>query len=223
MPLKLDREPITPELIALAERMGDRLAEHRLLSPTWKTDHGFTMFFSELIPFYPGARRLIFPIARARPGQLQERVVVEHQDYLYIMAGGLEPLVRANEAVPLTLSTSNVLDYVRFYLEHVTDKAGGIRLAEQASDIPWREEEGAYQAPQVNPLVRPLSLIDTDDDGYLVIGTGLYQDALFRATFRIGFDGMLEIADEEQIAGDLRLREDPMVAGMPIDFALSSA
>ncbi|MEM6903855.1 MAG: hypothetical protein AAF556_11520 [Pseudomonadota bacterium] len=222
MSLTLEREPLTPELIALAERMGDRLAEHRLLSPTWKTDHGFTIFFSELVPFYPGARRMIFPIARARPGQVQERVVIEFRDYLYILAGGLEPVVRANEAVPLSLSTSNVLDYLRFYLEHVTDKAGGIRLTEAPGDIPWLEDEGAYQAPQVNPLVRPLSLVDSDDDGYLINGTGLYQDALFRATFRIGFDGMLEIADEEQIAGDLRLREDPMVAGIPLGFALSS-
>ncbi|MEO0391691.1 MAG: hypothetical protein AAF213_00435, partial [Pseudomonadota bacterium] len=181
-----ERETITPELMALAERMGDRLAEHRLLSPTWKTDHGFMAFLSELLPFYPGARLLIYPIAGARLGQPTDRRVLEHQDHLYIFAGGLEPVVRANEAVPLTLNQDNVTGYLRFYLHHVSDKAGGINLVEEPHQIPWLDEEGEYQAPSVNKLVRPLRLVDTDDDGYLLHGTGLYKDALFRATFRIG-------------------------------------
>ena len=201
-----ERETITPELMALAERMGDRLAEHRLLPPSWKTDHGFMAFLSETLSFYPGARMLIYPIAGARAGQPIDRRVIEHQEHLYILAGGLEPVVRANEAVPLALSKANVAEYLRFYLQHVSDKAGGISLVEQPHQIPWIEEEGEYQAPTVNKLVRPVRLVDADDEGYLLTGTGLYRDAMFRATFRIGFDGMLFVEDEEQVAGELKIR-----------------
>jgi hypothetical protein len=201
-----EREKITPELMELARRMGDRLAEHRLLSPNWQTDHGFLAFLSEILPFYPRARLLIFPMANARPGQPLNRTVIEHHEHLYILAGGLAPVMEANAAVPLTLSQSNVADYLRFYLTHVSDKAGGIKLVEQAHQIPWIEAEGEYQAPTVNKLVRPLRIVDTDDAGYVLNGTGIYQDAMFRATFRIGFDGSLIIEDEEQIASDLNIR-----------------
>ncbi|HCI46550.1 MAG TPA: hypothetical protein DFI00_04600 [Rhodospirillaceae bacterium] len=211
-----DREKITPELMELARRMGDRLAEHRLLSPTWQTDHGFLAFLSETLPFYPGARLLIFPMAGARLGQPQERTVIEHNDFLYILAGGLAPVMEANAAVPLALNKGNVADYLRFYLTYVSDKAGGIKLVEEPYQIPWIEAEGEYQEPAVNKLVRPLRLIDTDDDGYVLNGTGLYQDAMFRATFRVGYDGTLIIEDEEQIASDLNIRH---AGNIPQPFA----
>jgi hypothetical protein len=204
--MSFEREELTPELIELARRMGDRLAEHGLLSATWQSDYGFTAFLAEKLPFYPGARLLIYPMAGVRPGRTAERYVIEFREHLYILAGGLEPIARANEEIPLSLTRLAVPDYVRFYLDHVKDKAGGIRLVEIPRQIPWIETEGQYQAPQVEKLIRPLRLLDTEDDGFLLMGTGLYEDALFRITFKVEFNGILHIEDEEQVAGELNIR-----------------
>lgn len=218
--MSFPRAALTPELVALATRAAERLSEHGLLPANWRQRLGFTAFHAENLPFYQGAHLLVFPLGGAisahDPGyagrHAGERRVIAHHDELFVLAGGLEPIYQANHAVPLSLTRENVGDYLRFYLEHVEDKAGGLYLVEAPADIPWHQpvgngaDGGPYQAARVEPLIRPLRLLDTDDAGYVLMATALYDDALFRASFRVDFDGTLTVESEEQVAGELDVR-----------------
>jgi len=128
------------------------------------------------------------------------------------LRGTSPPIHEVNERAPLNLTESNVLDYLRFFCWFVRSEDGSFLLAEDMDgpDIPTDMDEQTRAI--IKDAVRPANYQERDEHGsFLCDAVLLYSGALFNVNFTVKPSGMVEMLDDEQIAGDLNVKIDSLI------------
>lgn len=130
------------------------------------------------------------------------------QGQMFHLDGTSAPIHDANEAGPIKLNEQNVLDYLRFFCFFVHGDEGPFLILEDIKD-PAIDHDRLDDATQkvIEGAINPASFEGKDDKGqYIASALVLYGDALFSARFALSDDGMIEMTDDDPIAGDLPVR-----------------
>lgn len=91
------------------------------------------------------------------------------------------PIYRRNQGLGLLLTSSTVLDYVRFFFHFVHATTGSFRIVEAPEDIPWKLGAGRAIKDDVNSLLLPLTFRGMSSKGlFHTAGTIIFRDALIK-------------------------------------------
>lgn len=127
------------------------------------------------------------------------------QGQMFHLDGTSAPIHDANEAGPISVTEENVINYLRFFCFFVHGDEGPFYVVEDL-------EKSALDQAKMDDTTRQVvegSIVDAafegkDDKGqFIASAIVLYGDALFSARFALTTDGMIEMTDDDPIAGDL--------------------
>ena len=127
------------------------------------------------------------------------------QGQMFHLDGTSAPIHDANEAGPIALDESSILDYLRFFCFFVHGDEGPFYIVE---DLEKSQLDTAKMDEATNSVVGD-SIVEAAFEGkdpkgqYIAAAIVLYGDALFSARFAMTDDGMIEMTDDDPIAGDL--------------------
>lgn len=142
------------------------------------------------------------------------------QNSLYRLNGTSPPIHEVNQKAPIELTEQNVLGYLRFFCFFVRGDEGPFYILENGSDDalvaascrgPVAEHTTSLSV--IDRFAEPARYLGKDKDGnFLCEAVIFYSSALFRANFLVKPGGMLEMADDTPLAGDLSFRLDQPIA-----------
>ncbi len=126
---------------------------------------------------------------------------------LFRLNGMSTPIHDLNHKRPIKLTEDTVLDYLRFFCHFVHGEKGPFLLAESMTQafIPDTLEE--QERTIVSDNVTPVSFNGmTPDNKYECSGIVMYGQSLFFAKFHVYPNGLIEMTEDEPIAGDLKVK-----------------
>ena len=142
------------------------------------------------------------------------------QSSLFRLNGTSSPIHEVNQKAPIELTEQNVLGYLRFFCFFVRGDEGPFYILENGSDDalvaascrgPVAEHTTSLSV--IDRFAEPARYLGKDKDGnFLCEAVIFYSSALFRANFLVKPGGMLEMADDTPLAGDLSFRLDQPIA-----------
>lgn len=127
------------------------------------------------------------------------------QGQMFHLDGSSTPIHEANEAGPVEVTEENVLDYLRFFCFFVHGDEGPFLIVENFEDdaLDHAKMDDAMKKVLQGSL-QPAAYEGKNEKGELqASGMVLYGDALFAARFSMTENGLIEMVDDEPIAGDL--------------------
>lgn len=77
-----------------------------------------------------------------------------------------------------SLNSSNITDYVKFFIYFNRQSNAELIVVESDDDIIWKTEESKEDRTNISSLIKPIALTDENDDGFLLNGTVLINDTL---------------------------------------------
>lgn len=172
-----------------------------------RTDIATTQAWVGRLPFYSSTviLRVMDPTWTER--DLVVYYLLRDQGRLFRLNGQSPNIHDVNAVDPITIDRSNALDYLRFFCFFVHGDEGCFYIAETLDDpmLPTAFDT-ATQKTLAN-AIRPAQLDDSENsDGINATATVFYGNALFTGSFLIQPSGMVEMLDDEPLAGDLPVR-----------------
>ena len=135
------------------------------------------------------------------------------QGNLYWLNGTSPPIHDVNNKAPIKLNEDNILEYLRFFCFFVRGEEGPFLIAEDMNDPDMPSNMDAQTRSVIEGSVRPATYEGRNEQGfYLCDAVVFYSNALFIANFAVQPTGMIEMLDDEPIAGDLPIRVDAPIA-----------
>ncbi len=156
------------------------------------------------IPFYKGHRFLDIADHATNP-PLQRYVMQKHdtQDFV-IIDYRYQTIYDYNAAAEISLNKKNIIDYVRFYFDHVKGRHGKFKICESAEHINWKDEPPAIVKKTLNDTLQPLVIKEEKKDGgFIIHGHMMLKDALFTTNIIIDKTGRVTMTDHEILIEDI--------------------
>ena len=172
-----------------------------------RTDIATTQAWVGCLPFYSSTviLRVMDPTWAER--DLVVYYLLRDQGRLFRLNGQSPNIHEVNAADPITIDRSNALDYLRFFCFFVHGEEGCFYIAETLDDPMMPTAFDTATQETLSKAVRPAQLNDSENsDGIDATATVFYSNALFTGSFRIQPSGMVEMLDDEPLAGDLPVR-----------------
>ena len=120
-----------------------------------------------------------------------------------------QPIMDLNKRVPITLTESNMADYVRFFFAYVRGSHGRFLIIDSVDDIDWREEPAAAGRKALGKMIEPLHVKQREADGTVVFAASLiFKDSLFAAEAHVKPDGTISLHNEELLVEDIPVADD---------------
>lgn len=114
-----------------------------------------------------------------------------------------------NKSIPINLSDSTIIDYVRFFFRFVHGKSGRLKLIETMDDISWKEDLPPAAQRAIRTLIDPVYIEDRDKKGnYKLKAVMTIKDALLTARILVSSDGTVEITNEELLVEEMPVLDD---------------
>ncbi len=135
------------------------------------------------------------------------------QGNLYRLNGTSPPIHEVNAQAPIKITEENVLEYLRFFCFFVRGEEGPFLIAESMDDPDIPKNMDAQTRAVMEGVLRPSTYEGRNEKGeFLCDGVVFYSNALFLANFSVQPGGMIEMLNDEPVAGDLPIRVDVPVA-----------
>jgi formylglycine-generating enzyme len=165
-------------------------------------------------PWYSGIRllRLI------DPGWVNKHLAIyflcDADDSLYRLNGTSTPILEFNHKNAIRLDASNALAYLKFFCFFVQGDEGPFYVLESMDDPLIPPDCSGTTRSVLQDSARPAVWEGPDEsgDGYRCRATVWYSNALFHAHFRVMSSGMIDMLDDDPIAGDLDARANAPLA-----------
>mgnify|MGYP005839674983 CR=1 FL=1 len=130
---------------------------------------------------------------------------------VFIFDGTNEPIYKANSAVPLSLDSNCVREYIRFFFSRVRGRHGRFVIVETVDEIDWREDPPPAARRAVAKMIAPLALIGSDEDNnFYLRACLLFKDSLFKARISVDPQGQVDITEEEIIIEEMPVFDDTL-------------
>lgn len=170
--------PSDPFIKCSAEETGDilsRLQTH-ILDLVVEMDRAFVI--KKTLQFYAGATYYEVAEAHQNPARILSFIMTPN-DILFC-DGDAEKLIDFNFKNGLVLNKNTILDYVRFYMAHVTGPHGQSIIVDTVEDIGLQEEPSPGVRKSLGDRIIPLALHGSlPGAGYQCRGTLLIQKTLY--------------------------------------------
>ncbi len=135
------------------------------------------------------------------------------QGNLFRLNGTSPPIHEVNSKAPIKINEDNVLDYLRFFCFFVRGDEGPFYVAEDMADANLPQDMDATTKSVIEGTIRPASFEGMNEQGhFLCDAVVFYSNALFIANFSVQKSGMIEMMNDEPIAGDLTSKVDKPIA-----------
>ncbi len=135
------------------------------------------------------------------------------QGNLFRLNGTSPPIHEVNSKAPIRINEDNVLDYLKFFCFFVRGDEGPFYVAEDMEDQNLPEDMDGTTKSVVEGTIRPASFEGMNEQGHFLCDAVVYySNALFIANFAVQQSGMIEMLNDEPIAGDLTSRVDKPIA-----------
>lgn len=136
------------------------------------------------------------------------------QGNLFRLNGTSPPIHEVNAKAPIKVTDDNVLDYLRFFCFFVRGEEGPFYIAEGMDDPNMPKDMDENTRSVIEGTVRPASIDGMSEQGhYLCEAVVFYSNALFIANFAVQKSGMIEMLEDDPIAGELSVKVDCPVSG----------
>lgn len=164
------------------------------------------------LPFYDQVALIRVKDGRWTPSNLVIYYLI-NQGKLTRLDGTSPPIHEMNAEAPIKVNEENVLEYLRFFCFFVRGEDGPFYILESMDDPYLPGDIDDKTRAVIQGTVRPANYEGRDDEGnYLCDGIVFYSDALFEAKFAVQEGGMIEMLDDDSIAGDLPVQIDAPIA-----------
>ena len=161
------------------------------------------------LPFYEDCTWVEVADCRYRTPRRSYAIISQRNDQIYILNGESDPIHTANTDQPILLNEDCVGDYLDFFCgsligERSPGKKSRFLIVHTMDDLEWRRECSDATREALSRDIRPPQ-ITKDKDHYYAIASVAFADQLFRGEFKILFDGMVEMINDEpyEIDGEL--------------------
>ena len=123
-----------------------------------------------------------------------------------LLVDGTSPGIHElNSLTPVSISTPEAAaNYLRFFTESIAAADGPFIIIDTIADMPWAPTAPANVIVDTQNRIVPFN-VARSGDGWTAVATVQYGRAIYRAGFRIAPTGMVEMTDDEEIAGELPL------------------
>lgn len=164
------------------------------------------------LPFYPGYRFLDITENTSYP--VKRRFVIcttsthIHSDDIIVLDWTNEPIYRLNQQIPITLDTSNVCEYVRFFFTYIRGKHGRFIISENVDDIRWKDDPPPQARKAISKMLVPLAVQSEKDGNYYLQATMMFRDSLFKADIEVKSTGLVTLSNEELLVEDMPVQDD---------------
>ncbi len=120
-----------------------------------------------------------------------------------------ETIFKLNKIVPIQLNDDTVMDYIRFFFDHVRGPHGRFLIIDTVDDIDWREEPAPAGRKALGKLIEPMHLLKKEKEGGWVFKTTIvFKDSLFVAEAHVKPDGHISMNNEELLVEDIPVADD---------------
>lgn len=178
----------------------------------YRTSPNSTQVAWRTLPFYES----VALIRVQDPNWVNKKMTIYYltdQGNLFRLNGTSPPIHEVNSKAPVKINEDNVLEYLRFFCFFVRGDEGPFYVAEDMSDANLPQDMDATTKSVIEGTIRPASFEGMNDQGhFLCDAVVFYSNALFIANFSVQPGGMIEMLNDEPIAGDLTSKLDKPIA-----------
>lgn len=178
----------------------------------YRTSPNSTQVAWRTLPFYDS----VALIRVQDPNWVNKKMTIYYltdQGNLFRLNGTSPPIHEVNSKAPVKINDDNVLDYLRFFCFFVRGDEGPFYVAEDMSDANLPQDMDATTQSVIEGTIRPASFEGMNEQGhFLCDAVVFYSNALFIANFSVQPGGMIEMLNDEPIAGDLTSKLDKPIA-----------
>lgn len=193
------------ELVGFLDQVNPIGGKHKVSPATTKVEY-------RMLPFYDQVAMIRIKDPAWTPANLYLYYLTD-QGNLYWLNGTSPPIHEINAKAPVKITDDNVLEYLRFFCFFVRGEEGPFLIAESMDDpyIPQNMDERTRSV--IEGTVRPAAYEGKNEKGFFLCDAVVfYSNAMFIANFAVQPGGMIEMLDDEPIAGDLAVKVDAPVA-----------
>jgi hypothetical protein len=176
------------------------------------------------LPFYDNLKLYTLTDTTALPPNVY--LMLYGANLIGLMDRTNEPIYQVNEIAPILLSPETLPVYAKFFFYCVRGKLGRFIIVEKPEDVKWLPGATKKEKRAVAGHLMPLTYKGLDEDGmFLLTGTVIFKDALFRTDIKVApqemdvYDpetgnrerftiGQIELANEELLLEDLNVPVD---------------
>lgn len=156
------------------------------------------------IPFYKGHRFLDIADHATNPPLQRFAMQNTKTGKFVIIDYRFQTIYDYNAKAGITLDKENVLEYVRFYFDHVKGRHGKFIICESAEHIKWKDEPPAAVKKSLNDALEHLTVKETKDDGTFVVKAHMMlKDSLFTTDVNVDKTGRVTMTDHEILIEDI--------------------
>lgn len=174
----------------------------------YKVSPDSTQVHWRTLPFY----ETVALIRVKDPNWIDQKLNVYYltdQGNLFRLNGTSPPIHEVNAKAPIKVNDENVLDYLRFFCFFVRGEEGPFYIAEAMDDPNMPQDMDDTTRSVVEGTIRPATYESKNEQGhFLCEAVVFYSNALFIANFAVQPTGMIEMLDDDPIAGDLPVKVD---------------
>ena len=178
----------------------------------YRTSPNSTQVAWRTLPFYDS----VALIRVQDPNWVNKNMTIYYltdQGNLFRLNGTSPPIHEVNSKAPIKINEDNVLDYLRFFCFFVRGDEGPFYVAEDMSDPNLPQGMDGTTHSVIEGTIRPASFEGMNEQGhFLCDAVVFYSNALFIANFVVQQSGMIEMLNDEPIAGDLTSKLDKPIA-----------
>ncbi len=132
---------------------------------------------------------------------------------LFRLNGTSPPIHEVNNKAPIHINEENVLDYLRFFCFFVRGEQGPFYILESMDDPLIPDTDSHTSRSVIEGAVHPAKLNGLDENGnFLCQALVFYSNALFEGSFLVRPSGMIDMLNDEPIAGDLDCKIDAPIS-----------
>lgn len=178
----------------------------------YRTSPSSTQVAWRTLPFYES----VALIRVQDPNWVNKKMCIYYltdQGNLFRLNGTSPPIHEVNNKAPIKINDDNVLEYLRFFCFFVRGDEGPFYVAEDITDENLPQDMDPTTKSVIEGTVRPASFEGMNEQGhYLCDAVVFYSNALFIANFSVQTSGMIEMLNDEPIAGDLGAKLEKPIA-----------
>jgi len=178
----------------------------------YRTSPSSTQVAWRSLPFYES----VALIRVQDPNWVNKKMCIYYltdQGNLFRLNGTSPPIHEVNNKAPIKINEENVLEYLRFFCFFVRGDEGPFYIAEDMDDANFPDDMDATTKSVIEGTIRPASFEGLNEQGHFQCeAVVFYSNALFIANFSAQPSGMIEMLNDEPIAGDLSSKIDKPIA-----------
>ncbi len=177
------------------------------IEPVYDFKPGNTLASVMALPFYPKGRLLRVAQAGWRPEDGPLWYIDAGDGVIVNLDGSVAAIQRVNIDGPLALNAGTARDYLKFRLYFEVREHGRHILVESPADLNVTEDRDARR---IETTVEPVTIEGPDQMGAFNMSACVHwNDKMFRVSWRVMENGMLEETDKARLPVSVKLSREP--------------